>query len=62
MVLVRVTTRTWERFAPQAGPALTGSTHPGGVHIVQGWNSHQTQALFLTDVEAAACVIVAAAE
>lgn len=62
VVLARVPTSTWDRLAPQAGPAPKGSTHPGRVHVVQGWNAHQTQVLFLTDAEAAAWVTATAAE
>lgn len=29
------------------------STHPGRVHVVQDGSAHQTQALLLTDAEAA---------
>ncbi|MEU0632288.1 hypothetical protein [Streptomyces sp. NPDC005989] len=52
-VLGRVTTRTWERLAPEIHPTPEPNTHPGRVHVVQGWNAHPTQVLFLTDDEAA---------
>ncbi|MEU4954686.1 helicase HerA domain-containing protein [Streptomyces lavendulae] len=56
VVLGRVTTRTWERLAPQATPTTEGNTHPGRVHVVQGLTAHPTQVLLLTDAEAAASV------
>ncbi|MFF4179440.1 hypothetical protein [Streptomyces sp. NPDC001750] len=53
-VLGRVTTRTWEHLAPQIHPTPEPNTQPGRVHVVQGWDVHPTQALLLTDDEAAA--------
>ncbi|MFF7603205.1 hypothetical protein [Streptomyces mirabilis] len=61
VVLARVPTSTWNWLAPQAGPAPKRSTHPGRVHVVQGWTTHQTQVLLLTDTEAAAWVTTTAA-
>jgi hypothetical protein len=53
VVLRRVTTRTWDRLAPQTHPASKSSTHPGRVHIVQDAAAHPTQVLLMTDTEAA---------
>lgn len=53
VILARVGTHTWQRLAPIAGPAPKPSTHPGRVHVVQDGTAHQTQALLLTDAEAA---------
>jgi competence protein CoiA len=44
------------------GPASKGNTHPGRVHVIQGWNTHHTQVLLLTHDEAAAWVAATAAE
>ncbi|WP_030592958.1 hypothetical protein [Streptomyces anulatus] len=52
-VLGRVTTRTWQHLAPEIHPTPEPNTHPGHVHVVQGGNAHPTQALLLTDTEAA---------
>ncbi|MFE2520978.1 hypothetical protein [Streptomyces mirabilis] len=54
-------TSTWNWLAPQAGSAPKRSAHPGRVHVVQGWTTHQTQVLLLTDTEAAAWVTTTAA-
>jgi hypothetical protein len=53
VILARVGTNTWQRLAPIAGPAPKPSVHPGRVHVVQDGTAHQTQALLLTDAEAA---------
>ncbi|MGW0425257.1 hypothetical protein [Streptomyces sp. NPDC003015] len=55
VVLGRVPSGTWRRFAPAAGPAPKdrGRLHRGRVHVVQrGDTIHQTQVLTLTDPEA----------
>ncbi|MFF5456191.1 hypothetical protein ACFY40_33940 [Streptomyces sp. NPDC012950] len=62
MVLGRVTTRTWNRLAPQIHPALKSSNRPGRVHVVQGTTAHPTQVLLLTDTEAADWAAATAAE
>lgn len=50
VILGRVPTRTWRRFAPAVHPA---PQHRGRVHVVQGGGTvHQTQVLTLTDPEA----------
>ncbi|WP_435060132.1 FtsK/SpoIIIE domain-containing protein [Streptomyces sp. bgisy060] len=56
VVLGRVTTRTWDRLAPQVGTAPENSTHPGRAHVVQGLTAHPTQVVIMTDAEAAAWV------
>ncbi|MEU1693645.1 hypothetical protein ABZ590_19815 [Streptomyces hirsutus] len=53
VILARVGTSIWQRLAPIAGPAPKRSAHPGRVHVVQDGTAHQTQALLLTDAEAA---------
>ncbi|ASQ91804.1 hypothetical protein [Streptomyces sp. 11-1-2] len=53
MILSRVSAGTWQQLAPIAGPAPKHSAHPGRVHVVQDGTAHQTQALLLTDAEAA---------
>ncbi|MEU3787452.1 hypothetical protein [Streptomyces sp900129855] len=53
VILARVGTHTWQRLAPIAGPAPKNSAHPGRVHVVRDGTAHQTQALILTDIEAA---------
>ncbi|QIZ01194.1 hypothetical protein HEP87_55640 [Streptomyces sp. S1D4-11] len=62
VILARAPTSTWNRLAPQAGPAPKGSTHRGRVHIVQGRTTGQTQVLFLTDTEAATWITYTPAE
>ncbi|MCX4799443.1 MULTISPECIES: hypothetical protein [unclassified Streptomyces] len=62
MTLGRVTTRTWDRLAPQIDTAPKSSTHPGRVHVVQGFTAHQTQVLLLTNAEATAWVAATAAQ
>lgn len=52
-VMGRVTTRTWERLAPEIHPTPEPNTQPGHVHVVQGWNTQPTHVLLLTDDEAA---------
>jgi hypothetical protein len=54
IVLARVTTDTWQRRAPMAGPAPKSSAHPGRAHVVQDGTAHTTQVLDLTDTEATA--------
>ncbi|MFF0754602.1 FtsK/SpoIIIE domain-containing protein [Streptomyces sp. NPDC004267] len=54
VVLGRVTTRTWDRLAPQVGTAAEKSTHPGRAYVVQGLTVHPTQVVLMTDAEAAA--------
>ncbi|MFF3420425.1 hypothetical protein ACFYW9_38060 [Streptomyces sp. NPDC002698] len=56
-----MTTRTWNQLAPHIASTPKGNTHPGRVHVIQGWNTHHTQVLLLTDVEAAAWVAATAA-
>ncbi|MDX3528203.1 hypothetical protein P1P75_17605 [Streptomyces sp. ID05-39B] len=53
VILSRVSAGTWQRLAPIAGPAPKPSPHPGRVHVVQDRTAHQTQAILLTDAEAA---------
>ncbi|WP_338785157.1 hypothetical protein [Streptomyces sp. DG1A-41] len=53
VILARVSANTWQRLAPIAGPAPKPSTHLGRFHVVQDGTAHQTQALLLTDAEAA---------
>lgn len=53
MILAWVSANTWQRPAPVAGPTPRLSAHPGRVHVVQEGTAHQTQALLLTDAEAA---------
>jgi hypothetical protein len=51
VILGRVPTGTWRRFAPAAGPAPKDRRRPhrGRVHVVQhGDTVHQTQVLHLT--------------
>ncbi|MDV9194663.1 hypothetical protein [Streptomyces sp. Wh19] len=60
-VLGRVTTRTFQHLAPEIHPTPEPNTHPGRVHVVQGWNAHPTQVLLLTDDEAAAGITATAA-
>ncbi|MCX4799445.1 MULTISPECIES: hypothetical protein [unclassified Streptomyces] len=62
VLLGRVTTRTWDRLAPQIDSAPKSSSHPGRVHVVQGFTAHPTQVLLMTDAEAAAWVAATAAE
>ncbi|MER6162030.1 hypothetical protein ABT147_42150 [Streptomyces sp. NPDC001868] len=62
VILARVTANTWQRLAPIDGPAPKPSTHPGRVHVVQDCTAHQTQALLLTDAEAAGWLAATAAE
>ncbi|MFJ4859131.1 hypothetical protein [Streptomyces sp. NPDC088730] len=52
-VLRRVTTRTFERLAPEIHPVPKPNTQPGHVHVIQGGNTHPTQMLLVTDDEAA---------
>lgn len=52
MILARANANTWQLLAPIAGSAPKPSTHPGRVHVQDG-TVHQTQALLLTDAEAA---------
>ncbi|MGW5679637.1 hypothetical protein ACWEV4_31935 [Streptomyces sp. NPDC003860] len=54
VILGRVPTSTWRRFAPAARPAPQhrGHLNRGRVHVVQGSTAHQTQVLTLTDPEA----------
>lgn len=55
VILGRVPTSTWRRFAPAARPAPQhrGRLNRGRVHVVQrGDTVHQTQVLTLTDPEA----------
>uniref|UniRef100_UPI002F91118F hypothetical protein n=1 Tax=Streptomyces sp. NBC_01562 TaxID=2975879 RepID=UPI002F91118F len=55
VILGRVPTGTWRRFAPAAGPAPKdrGRPHRGRVHVVQGGDTvRQAQVLSLTDPEA----------
>ncbi|MFD3501926.1 hypothetical protein [Streptomyces sp. NPDC058678] len=53
VILARVTADTWQRLAPIALPARKHSAHRGRVHVLQDGIAHQTQALLLTDAEAA---------
>ncbi|MEH0517343.1 FtsK/SpoIIIE domain-containing protein [Streptomyces sp. B21-079] len=62
VVLGRVTTRTWDRLAPQIHPAPKSSTRPGRVHVVQGATAHPAQVLLMTDTEAADWAAATAAE
>ncbi|WJY43178.1 FtsK/SpoIIIE domain-containing protein (plasmid) [Streptomyces sp. P9-2B-2] len=62
VVLGRVTTRTWDQLAPQVDTTPKSNTHPGRVHVVQGFTVHPTQVLLMTDAEAAAWVTATAAE
>ncbi|MGA5566783.1 hypothetical protein ACPCUV_37225 [Streptomyces platensis] len=62
VVLGRATTRTWDLLAPQIDTTPKIRTHPGRVHVVQGFTAHPTQVLLMTDAEAAAWVAATAAE
>ncbi|MDX3528204.1 hypothetical protein P1P75_17610 [Streptomyces sp. ID05-39B] len=62
VLLGRVTTRTWSQAAPQVATVPKSSTHPGRFHTVQGLTTHPTQALLLTDAEAAAWAVATQAE
>ncbi|MGK5546683.1 hypothetical protein ACSNOH_18415 [Streptomyces sp. URMC 127] len=53
VILARFTANTWQRLAPIAGPAPKSSPLPGRVHVVQDSTAHPTQALLMTDAEAA---------
>lgn len=53
VILARVGCHTWQRLAPIAGPAPKHTAHSGRAHVVQDGTAHQTQALILTDTEAA---------
>jgi hypothetical protein len=53
VILAWVSAGTWQRFVPMAGPVPMFSVYPGRVHVVQDGSAHQTQALLLTDAEAA---------
>ncbi|WP_143671738.1 hypothetical protein [Streptomyces caniscabiei] len=62
VILARVGTHTWQRLAPIAGLSPKHSAYPGRVHVVQDGIAHQTQALILTDTEAADWLTATAAE
>lgn len=53
VIFARVSTGIWQRLAPIDGPAPKSSAHPGRVHVVQDGDAHPTQALLMTDAEAA---------
>lgn len=59
-VLGRVTTRTFNRLAPQIHPAPAPVTQPGRAHVLRGGNTHPTQVLLITETEAAAPVTATA--
>ncbi|WP_053673050.1 hypothetical protein [Streptomyces sp. NRRL B-1140] len=53
VILARVSTGIWQRLAPIDDPTPKTSAHPGRVHVVQDGDAHPTQALLMTDAEAA---------
>ncbi|RPK23180.1 hypothetical protein EES37_38210 [Streptomyces sp. ADI91-18] len=51
VILSRFSADTWRRLAPMAGPAPKQSTHPGRFHVVQQGDTHETQAVLMTDAD-----------
>uniref|UniRef100_UPI003673168D hypothetical protein n=1 Tax=Bacillus tropicus TaxID=2026188 RepID=UPI003673168D len=51
VILARVTTTTWQRLAPFAGPAPKPSKHQGRGHVIQECEAHETQAIWMTDAD-----------
>ncbi|WP_434597956.1 hypothetical protein [Streptomyces sp. A5-4] len=61
VILARVGEGTWQRLAPIAGPAPKSSPLPGRAHVVKDGAAHPTQALLMTDAEAADWLALTAA-
>ncbi|MFE4206645.1 hypothetical protein ACFRUQ_13875 [Streptomyces goshikiensis] len=51
VILARVTASTWQRLAPFTGPAPKPSRHSGRGHVIQQGESHETQAIWMTDAD-----------
>ncbi|MER6774393.1 hypothetical protein ABT389_32205 [Streptomyces bacillaris] len=51
VILARVTTTTWQRLAPLAGPAPKPNRLPGRSHVIQEDEAHETQAIWMTDAD-----------
>ncbi|MFK4070416.1 hypothetical protein [Streptomyces sp. NPDC029674] len=51
VILARVSTTTWQRLAPLAGPAPKPSKHRGRGHVIQYGEVHETQAIWMTDAD-----------
>ncbi|MFI9019162.1 hypothetical protein ACIGZI_34555 [Streptomyces griseus] len=51
VILARVSTTTWQRLAPLAGPAPKPSKHQGRGHVIQHDEVHETQAIWMTDAD-----------
>ncbi|MFB7918047.1 hypothetical protein [Streptomyces sp. NPDC056061] len=51
VILARVTTTTWQRLAPLAGPAPKSSRHRGRGHVIQHGEVHETQTIWMTDAD-----------
>lgn len=51
VILARVTTTTWQRLAPLAGPAPKPSRLSGRSHVIQENEAHETQAIWMNDAD-----------
>ncbi|MGW6882648.1 hypothetical protein ACWGEU_20575 [Streptomyces goshikiensis] len=51
VILARVTASTWQRLAPFTGPAPKPSRHSSRGHVIQQGESHETQAIWMTDAD-----------
>ncbi|MFK0182544.1 hypothetical protein ACIQVR_42090 [Streptomyces xanthochromogenes] len=51
IVLARITTGTWQRLAPLAGPAPKQSPRAGRGHVIQQGEVHETQTIWMTDAD-----------
>ncbi|MFJ4767515.1 hypothetical protein ACIP88_00135 [Streptomyces uncialis] len=51
VILSRFTASTWRCVAPLAGPAPKQTRRPGRGHVIQQGDTHETQAIVMTDAE-----------